>query len=87
MFFVGVKKEVRYVGWSDTGLLAANPIPAEWGQTAGQVLGIVSNIRVGRLGPAPADRDGCRYCDVRDVCRIEIARKVAPLQIPVTEGA
>ena len=87
MFFVGVKKEVKYVGWSDTGLLDADPIPAEWAQTAGQALRIVSEIRLGRLAPAPADRDVCRYCDVRDVCRIEIARKVAPLQIPATEGA
>jgi ATP-dependent helicase/DNAse subunit B len=87
MFFVGVKKEVRYVGWSDSGLLEAGPIPADWAQTAGQVLRIVSNIRLGRFGPAPSDRDGCRYCDVRDVCRIEIAGKIAPLQIPATEGA
>ena len=87
MFFVGVKKEVRYVGWSDSGLLAADPIPAEWSQTEGQVLGIVSNIRLGRVAPAPADPDVCRYCDIRDVCRIEIARKIAPLQVPATEGA
>ena len=87
MFFVGVKKEVRYVGWSDDGLLESDPIPAEWAQTEGQVLGIVSNIRLGQLAPAPADTDVCRYCDIRDVCRIEIARKIVLLQIPATEGA
>lgn len=87
MFFVGVKKEVRYVGWSDTGLLESDPIPAEWAQTAGQVLQIVSDIRIGRLAPFPADRDGCRYCDIRDVCRIEVGWKMAPLEIPGTEGA
>jgi ATP-dependent helicase/DNAse subunit B len=87
MFFVGVKKEVRYVGWSDSGLLEADPIPAEWAQTEGHVLAIVANIRLGRVAPAPADSDVCRYCDVRDVCRIEIARKIAPLEIPATEGA
>jgi RecB family exonuclease len=87
MFFVGVKKEVRYVGWSASGLLEADPVPAEWAQTPGQLLRIVSDIRQGRLAPAPADRDVCRYCDFRDVCRIEIARKTAPLQITATEGA
>jgi RecB family exonuclease len=87
MFFVGVKKEVKYVGWSDSGLLEADPIPAEWAQTAERVLRFAAEIRTGRVEPAPADRDACRYCDMRDVCRIEIARKAAPLQIPATEGA
>jgi ATP-dependent helicase/DNAse subunit B len=87
MFFVGVKKEVRYIGWSDSDLLEADPIPAEWAQTAAQVLRIVSDVRLGRLAPAPADKDVCRYCDIRDVCRIEIAPKIVPLQIPATEGA
>ena len=86
MFFVGVKKEVRYIGWSDSGLLESDPIPAEWAQTAGQVLQIVSDIRTGRLAPFPADRDGCRYCDIRDVCRIEVGRRIAP-EITATEGA
>jgi hypothetical protein len=87
MFFVSVKKEVRYVGWSDSGLLDCDPIPAEWDHTAGKVLRIVSDIRLGRLAPAPADKDGCRYCDIRDVCRIEMVRKIAPLELPATEGA
>jgi ATP-dependent helicase/DNAse subunit B len=84
MFFVGVKKEVKYIGWSDNGLLKADPIPAEWAQTAERVLRIAAEIRTGRVEPAPADRGGCRICDARDVCRIEIRGhidrgKAAPL--------
>jgi len=93
MFFVGVKKEVKYIGWSDSDLLKADPIPAEWAQTAERVLRIAAEIRTGRVEPAPADRGGCRYCDSRDVCRIETQgrlgrEKAAPLvEIEGTEGA
>jgi len=88
MFFVGVKKEVKYVGWSDSGLLEAGPIPAEWAQTAERVLRIAAEIRTGRVEPAPADRGGCRICDARDVCRIETREAAAPLvEIGGTEEA
>jgi ATP-dependent helicase/DNAse subunit B len=82
MFFVGVKKEVKYIGWSDSGMLGADPMPAEWEQTASRVLQIAEQIRQGRVAPSPADKDGCRFCDSRDVCRIEVPSVVTrPVEI------
>jgi len=33
-------------------------------------MAIVAAIRSGRMEVAPSDRDKCRYCDFRDVCRV-----------------
>jgi CRISPR/Cas system-associated exonuclease Cas4 (RecB family) len=44
-------------------------------------MGIVAAIRSGRMAVAPSDRDKCRYCDFRDVCR------VAGEEAAVAEGA
>ena len=30
-------------------------------------------MRRGRVEIIPADRDSCRFCDSRDICRIEVA--------------
>jgi hypothetical protein len=37
----------------------------------------VAEIRRGRVEIVPADRDSCRFCDARDVCRIEVAAATA----------
>jgi ATP-dependent helicase/DNAse subunit B len=71
MFFVALKGAVEYIGWSETGLLASDPIPGKWTQTGERVAQIAAQIRDGRIAPAPADRKACRYCDSRDICRIE----------------
>jgi ATP-dependent helicase/DNAse subunit B len=44
-------------------------------------LRIVGEIRAGRVEPRPAEPDKCRLCELRDVCRFEIAASA------LTEGA
>jgi ATP-dependent helicase/DNAse subunit B len=71
VFFVGLKGKVEYVGWNE------DEFPAEWQTTGDRVVQMVEQIRAGRVVPAPADTGSCRFCDVRDVCRIEIAKPAA----------
>jgi ATP-dependent helicase/DNAse subunit B len=74
MFYVGVKGGIEYAGWSDAPLMDALPLPENWlEQTQERTLRIVEEMRQGRVEVAPADRDNCRFCDARDVCRIEVA--------------
>jgi len=42
-----------------------------------KTLRIVGEIRAGRIAVAPADTDKCRFCDAKDICRIEIGAAVA----------
>jgi ATP-dependent helicase/DNAse subunit B len=73
MFYVGVKKEVQYVGWSAAGLLDKAPFPEGWFEHAQErTLAVVEQIRGGRMEPAPAEPGHCRLCDFRDVCRVEM---------------
>lgn len=83
VFYLGVKGEILYVGWSDSGLLESTPIPQDWAaRTKARTLDIVGQIRAGTVAPDPADRDKCRWCDARDICRIDAAQTAA-----VAEGA
>ncbi|MDQ2899149.1 MAG: PD-(D/E)XK nuclease family protein [Acidobacteriota bacterium] len=50
------------------------PITREWlDASAGTIIENVRQLRDGRILPAPASVEPCRYCDVRDVCRYEKA--------------
>ena len=51
-------------------------------QARERTLHIVEEIRAGRVEVAPSDRDKCRFCDCKDVCRIETVQPAA-----VAEGA
>jgi ATP-dependent helicase/DNAse subunit B len=84
MFYVGLKGgKVVYAGWSETGMLDSVPVPPNWlGDAAERSLQIVSEIRAGRIEVVPANPDNCRWCDFRDVCRIEAERAVG-----IAEGA
>ena len=83
MFYVGVKGGIQYAGWSETPLMGSDPLPERWLERARErTLRVVGEIRAGRVEAAPADPGRCRFCDYRDVCRIE-ARREAPL----AEGA
>ena len=74
MFYIGLKAGVEYVGWSDSGLLKSAPLPENWLENAAQrTLQSAAEIRAGRVEPHPANPDRCRYCDFRDVCRVESA--------------
>ena len=88
MFFVGLKGGVVYAGWrteQGTALphLEGEPLPRDWMEkAAGRTQAAADEIRAGRTAPHPADVNRCRYCDYRDVCRVEVRR-----QEPVEEGA
>jgi ATP-dependent helicase/DNAse subunit B len=64
MFYVGLKGGVVYAGWKE--------IPEGWlERKKEQTLQVVAEIRAGRVDVAPANPDKCRYCEFRDVCRVE----------------
>jgi len=72
MFYIGVKGEVCYAGWSVHPMLDAAPLPEHWFErTRQRAQTIVAEIRGGRVEPMPANRENCRFCDASDVCRIE----------------
>jgi len=72
MFYIGVKKEVRYAGWSVRPLMDALPLPENWFEhTRERALRIVEEIRGGRIEVAPANRDNCVFCDAKDICRVD----------------
>jgi ATP-dependent helicase/DNAse subunit B len=73
VFYVGLKGGVEYVGWSNSGELASQPMPEDWfARTRERAQRAVEEIRGGRIEVKPADRESCRYCQCRDVCRIEV---------------
>jgi putative RecB family exonuclease len=77
MFYVGLKGGVVYAEWQAGGL------PHDWREDAkDRTLRVVGEIRAGRVDAAPANADKCRYCDYRDVCRVEAGAAAA-----VAEGA
>jgi ATP-dependent helicase/DNAse subunit B len=72
MFYIGLKKEIVYVGWSEDRLLESEALPADWAEQArDRTLAIVEEIRSGRIEPRPYDVDNCRFCDFRDACRVQ----------------
>jgi ATP-dependent helicase/DNAse subunit B len=74
MFYVGLKAGVEYVGWSESGFLDSVPLPEGWlEKTARRTLQAAAEIRAGRIEPHPADADNCRFCDFRDMCRVQEA--------------
>ncbi|HEV3199492.1 MAG TPA: PD-(D/E)XK nuclease family protein [Bryobacteraceae bacterium] len=75
MFYIGLKGGIVYAGWNEAqvqGMPDGNPFPQEFIGNAGErTLQVVQKIRAGRIEVAPADADNCRFCDCRDVCRVE----------------
>jgi ATP-dependent helicase/DNAse subunit B len=77
VFYIGLKKEIKYAGWSEDGFLDSLPIPDDWLDAARRkTLRVVEEIRSGRIEPNPADPAKCRRCDYRDACRFR-ARQAA----------
>jgi len=75
MFYVGLRGGVEYAGWKE--------IPEGWlERKKEQTLQVVAEIRAGRVESAPAKSDKCRYCEFRDVCRVEVGEAEA-----LAEGA
>ncbi|MBZ5623795.1 MAG: PD-(D/E)XK nuclease family protein [Acidobacteriia bacterium] len=75
MFYVGLKGGMVYAGWKAghvEGIPDGDPFPQDWLERAGErTLQVVERIRAGHIEVAPADVDKCRFCDSRDVCRVE----------------
>jgi len=66
MYYIGLKGGVEYAGWK------VEEKPPDWLERARlTTLSIVEEIRAGRIDVVPADPDKCRFCDYRDVCRVE----------------
>jgi ATP-dependent helicase/DNAse subunit B len=83
VFYVGLRGGLEYAGWSEAPFMESLAMPENWLATARErVLQVVNEIRAGRVEIVPADPDKCRWCDARDICRIEQAE--ALLQV---EGA
>jgi predicted RecB family nuclease len=75
MFYVGLKGGVVYAGWKE--------VPEHWlERKKEQALQVVAEIRAGRVESMPANPDKCRYCEFRDVCRVEVGEAEA-----LAEGA
>jgi len=73
VFYVGLKGGVKYVGWGDAAELKARPMPENWfARTRELAQRAVDEIRAGRIEVKPADRDACRHCECRDICRIDV---------------
>jgi ATP-dependent helicase/DNAse subunit B len=74
MFYISLKGGVEYTGWSAEPVVQGTvTIPQNWLRDAtARALGLAGQMRQGRIAPEPADRDRCRFCDSRDVCRIEV---------------
>ena len=81
MFYVRLKGEIEYAGWSDDPAVAGDRVPEGWlAEAAARVLRMVEEMRQGRVAPAPANPDECRFCDSRDVCRIEVQVPAAAVE-------
>jgi ATP-dependent helicase/DNAse subunit B len=82
MFYIGLRGGVKYAGWAEGDApVAAEPLPENWTADArAAALSAVAGIRAGRIAPAPADPDRCRFCDYRDVCRVEMAAAAAAVE-------
>src|SRR5581483_8340433 len=63
MYYVGLKGAVQYEKWETS---------AGWRERATErTLAVIGEIRGGRVDVAPVDRDDCRFCDSKDICRVE----------------
>ncbi len=85
MFYIGLKGDIVYAGWSDAPIADINytALSPQWlDETTARVLHAVDEIRGGRIAVEPAEPADCRFCDYRDVCRVEARRGAA-----VAEGA
>jgi hypothetical protein len=80
VFYIGMRTGLLYAGWSESPLMESLPMPEQWlKQTRERALEIVGRIRAGKIDIAPADTGLCRFCDAKDVCRVETVKAPATL--------
>ena len=78
VFYVGLRGDLVYAGWSHAPLMNAVAIPDQWlEKTRERALTIVEEIRSGTVRIAPADPAKCKWCDVKDLCRVEVKADLA----------
>lgn len=84
------RKEITYAGWTAEGvnlIPRAEPLTPEWiEQGVERAYETVLEVRSGRISAAPSDRDLCRRCEMRDVCRLEAAGAAGIPQEAATTG-
>ncbi|HLK66169.1 MAG TPA: PD-(D/E)XK nuclease family protein [Bryobacteraceae bacterium] len=75
MYYIGLKGGIVYAGWNDGPAAMpydGEPFPQGWLENSGErTLRVVEQIRAGRIEVAPANTDNCRFCDSRDICRVD----------------
>jgi len=86
VFYVGLRTGMVYAGWSESPLLDSVAMPERWlERTRERALTIVEEIRAGRVSVQPADPAKCRWCDAKDVCRVEQAGAEELVQVEEAE--
>ncbi|HUE01114.1 MAG TPA: PD-(D/E)XK nuclease family protein [Bryobacteraceae bacterium] len=80
-FFALHPEGMRFLGFKG-GIQATQWVPFEPTQAVDMTLRIAAEIRAGRVEPAPADQEKCRFCELRDTCRFQAAAEST-----VAEGA
>jgi ATP-dependent helicase/DNAse subunit B len=71
MYYVALRGGLEVAGWED-GIP-----PGFFEHAEARTLQAVDEIRQGRVAPDPADREKCRFCDFRDVCRVASSAEAA----------
>ncbi len=72
MVFLGVKRELKPVGWGELPNQKLSPITAEWLDNGlATVDRVAREIREGTVQPNPSNLKHCQFCDFRDACRYE----------------
>jgi ATP-dependent helicase/DNAse subunit B len=79
MLFCGLKKEITWAGWhtnipglQQIGTAVTPQFLQDIAKSALDAAEVAHQAIVsGRVSPAPSDPDTCRWCDYRDVCRVE----------------
>jgi hypothetical protein len=79
MLYCGLRKEVMWDGWhrSIPGLeslgesCTASMLRDLMNTAAAKAVETFEAIASGRIAPEPSDKDKCRWCDFRDICRVE----------------
>ncbi len=88
MYYIGLKRVIVYAGWSEAPVagLPHVELPENWREHAEKrTLRVVEEIRSGRVEVKPAAVANCRFCDFRDVCRVQLREAAA--QAEEAEGA
>ena len=84
MFYCGLRQSVTWEGWhANIPGLKLGESRTESGlreliaAAETKTLEVFESIASGNKAVRPADRNKCRYCDFKDICRVESISRVA----------